>query len=158
MRLQSIRTSNTEIHSELEGIRGAMGFMNETFEQFKKDVVELRREVTEVKTQNSQCQYDIKQMQKALVEAKQEIIELKQYSRSQNVEIKGILVVPDENLRRVARLPAVSNLSVVLQGNQAGSWESATWSGVGQSVNLPGESHVSERKASRDLKPRVYLL
>ncbi|KAH7959003.1 hypothetical protein HPB49_007104 [Dermacentor silvarum] len=77
-----------------------MGFMHETFEQFKKGVIELRREVTEVKTQNSQCQYDIKQMQKALVEAKQEIIELKQYSRSQNVEIKGIPVLPDENLRK----------------------------------------------------------
>ncbi|XP_070382637.1 uncharacterized protein [Dermacentor albipictus] len=106
--IAAVRTSNTDIHSELEGIRGAMGFMNENFEQFKKDVAGLRREVTEVKTQNSQCQYEIKQMQKALLEAKKEIIELKQYSRSQNVEIKGIPVVPDENLRKSVEKMAAS--------------------------------------------------
>ncbi|XP_077508371.1 uncharacterized protein LOC144119675 [Amblyomma americanum] len=97
--ITAMRTSNNEIHSELEGIGEAMGFMNESFEAFKRDVGKFRREVAEVKFQNTRRQQEIPQMQKEFVEARREIIELKQYGRSQNIDIKGIPVVKEDDLR-----------------------------------------------------------
>lgn len=34
--IKAVHTSNTEIHSELDDIREAMGFMTKRFEEFKK--------------------------------------------------------------------------------------------------------------------------
>ncbi|XP_075530517.1 uncharacterized protein LOC142563783 [Dermacentor variabilis] len=95
-----VANSNTEIRSELGAIRDSIGFMNDGFEQFKKDVDGFRRELTTVTAENQRCKRENEQLSKELKEAKREIVELKQYSRNMNLEVKGLPLVANEDLRR----------------------------------------------------------
>lgn len=98
-----VSRSNTEIHAELVGIRESITFLNADVEQAKKDVVGFRQELTEVKKQSYRQLHENQQLGRELSEAKREIVELKQYSRSMNVEVRGLPVVANEDLTQSVR-------------------------------------------------------
>ncbi|KAH9379222.1 hypothetical protein HPB48_017694 [Haemaphysalis longicornis] len=95
-----VTTSNAEIRTELGDIHQSMKFMNDCFENFKKDVDGFRREIAEVKIRNAECCKQNQELRKELAVARKELIELKQYSRNMNVEIQGIPVAPNEDLEK----------------------------------------------------------
>lgn len=98
-----VSSSNSEIHAELVGIRESIAFLNADVEQAKKDVVGFRQELTEVKKQSFLQLHENQQLGRELSEAKREIVELKQYSRSMNVEVRGLPVVANEDLTQSVR-------------------------------------------------------
>lgn len=77
--------------SELQDIKQSLSFINEKFEEFKSTVEDMKREQQTLKTENND-------LRAALESAKTEIVELKQYSRQQNIEIKGLPLRTDEKL------------------------------------------------------------
>lgn len=55
----------------------------------------MRSELSEVKTRSIECKKKKSTLNKELKETKKQIIELKQYSRKENIQLKGISQVPD---------------------------------------------------------------
>ncbi|KAH8029296.1 hypothetical protein HPB51_025054 [Rhipicephalus microplus] len=96
-----VATSKAEIRTELGDIHKSMKFMNDCFENFKKDVDGFRREIAEVKTRNAECCKQNQELRKELAVAGEELVDLKQYSRNMNVEIQGLPVAPNEDLETV---------------------------------------------------------
>lgn len=98
--VEKVKSSNDEIYTELVGIRSSLTFLNADVEQLKKDVGGFRRELSEVKVQCTQNQRENQQLSKELCDVKREVVELKQYSRNMNLEIKGLPILPNENLQK----------------------------------------------------------
>lgn len=79
------------IENEMESMKSAMNFNNQNFEEFKLEVAAVKSDNIEIRKENSR-------LSKELKDVKQELTALAQYSRSCNLEIKGIPIKAGENL------------------------------------------------------------
>lgn len=95
-----VTSSNAEMRKELADACESMNHINSVFENFRKNVEGFRQELEEVKSQNASSKIETERLSEELREARKEIVELKQYSRSMNVEIRGLPMVKDEDLRK----------------------------------------------------------
>lgn len=97
--LKNLDSSNSAIKAELTSVKMSMGFINTSFEEFKEEIKSLRQELTEVKKENIEHQKENKKLSSELKEIRKELTELKQYGRRNNVELKGVPVAENENMR-----------------------------------------------------------
>lgn len=104
--VKQLQSSNTAIQTELTSVRTGMDFMNENFEEFKTEVQTLRKELDDAKKLGLECQKENRILSKELAETKKQLIELKQYSRNNNLELKGIPVADSEDLNKVVETVA----------------------------------------------------
>lgn len=82
---------NNGLKNEMQEINQAVQFMNSHFEELKKTLETLRKDNATLKKDNAA-------LREGLDAARSEIIDLKQYSRQQNLEIKGLPLKKDEDL------------------------------------------------------------
>lgn len=75
-----------------------MGFINECFEGFKAEIKTLRQEVTEATNRSLGSQKECQRLERELRDTKREIIALKQYSRRNNIELKGVPLTEEEDV------------------------------------------------------------
>lgn len=109
--------SYAEIRTEVTEACESMTQMNEVFEEFRTDVEGFRKEIAELKSQNACFLREKEQLNLQLKAARREIIELKQYSRSTNLEIKGLPVVEKEELRERVQAIATCLGTTVADGD-----------------------------------------
>lgn len=88
--VKALNASNNSIKHELESFRASVKYINDSFEEFRNDIKSLRDEMSEAETRSLQCQRDNKKLDKELRETKKQLTELKQYSRRNNIELKGV--------------------------------------------------------------------
>lgn len=96
--MKNVDRSNNNIKAELKSVAASMGFINTSFEEFKQEIVNLRQELSEVQKQSLICQTENKRLDKELKETRRQLTELKQYSRRNNLELKGIPCTENEVL------------------------------------------------------------
>lgn len=86
------------IEKELESVKGSLKFINEKFEEFKTEIVTLKKDFSSVKEDNRHLKQENNRLVKELKEVRSEVVDLQQYSRKTNLEIKGVPSTQDENL------------------------------------------------------------
>lgn len=91
------------IEKELKPLKEAMEFINKQFEEFKSEIGDLKNEIAIVRTENRAIKNDFSRLTTELKETRKELTELQQYSRRNNVEIKGVPVQEKENLVAVIK-------------------------------------------------------
>lgn len=84
--------------SELKAVKQSMDFINEKFEEFKTNMVEVNKELTTLKTDTHELKSANDRLFSELKAVRQEVVDLQQYSRRSNVEIKGVPMVEGEDL------------------------------------------------------------
>lgn len=89
-----------DIHREIGTIRDSISFINEGFEQFKKDVEVFRRELAAVAAASQRCKQENEQLKSELKEVRREMAEMKQCSRNMNLEVKGLPLAANEDLKK----------------------------------------------------------
>ncbi|KAH7985575.1 hypothetical protein HPB49_026359 [Dermacentor silvarum] len=82
---------SSKVCAEMQEVRNSLSFMNAHFEEFKVALEKVKQEQVLLKKENKQLHDQLKKTQK-------ELTQLKQYSRQQNLEIKGLPKKPNENL------------------------------------------------------------
>lgn len=92
---------NEKVTSELGGMSQSMDYMNKNFEEFKTTVENSKKEIKELKAEQLQLKKENMELAKELEVMKRNVIEIKQYSRKNNIEIKGLPLAPNENLQTV---------------------------------------------------------
>lgn len=83
---------------EVKNIHGKKNFINAAFEQFKEDVETVCLQMSLIKKEQAESTEEVRQLCDQIKEVRQELIGLKQYSRRNNLEIKGAPTTPDESL------------------------------------------------------------
>lgn len=86
------------IESEMESVKTSMGFINEKFEEFRTEISELKKTLSDVKNVNQEMKKENNRLTNEVKTLRHELTELQQYSRRNNLEIKGIPPAPSENL------------------------------------------------------------
>lgn len=86
------------IEGELQTLRQSINFMNEQFEQFRVELGETKKELAAVRAENHAIKSENSRLVKNIKEIKQELTAQQQYSRQNNLEIKGVPVMEGENL------------------------------------------------------------
>lgn len=89
---------NTKVNKELAGMSQSMTFMNKGFEEFKATIASATKEIKELKAEQQQLKNESRVLAKGLEDMKRNLVEMKQYSRRNNLELKGIPHSPHENL------------------------------------------------------------
>lgn len=67
-----------------------MTFMNKSFEDFKEDLATTVKEVKELRVEQQTLKDENRKLTEELTSVKSELVELKQYSRANNLEVKGL--------------------------------------------------------------------
>ncbi|KAH9382483.1 hypothetical protein HPB48_000521 [Haemaphysalis longicornis] len=113
--IKKVAASNSTITYELATVKESMGFINECFEGFKAEIKTLWQEVTEATNRSLGSQKECERLERELRDTKREIIALKQYSRRNNIQLKGVLLTEEENVADIVRKVATF-LKVELTG------------------------------------------
>nr|XP_037268977.1 uncharacterized protein LOC119160828 [Rhipicephalus microplus] len=92
-----------------------MGFINEGFQSFKAEIETIRQEVTEATNRSLGSQKECQRLEKELRDIKREIIALKQYSRRNNIELKGVSLTEGEDVADIV-LKVATFLKAKLSG------------------------------------------
>ncbi|KAM7294348.1 hypothetical protein ISCGN_023854 [Ixodes scapularis] len=110
-----INTMTTKLGTELEGVNRSMNFMNKNFEDFEKDLAAAAKEIKDVRAVQDALKVENKRLADELCTVKKELLDLKQYSRTSNLEIKGLPQNPNEDLETlVAKLAGCAGVQVTL--------------------------------------------
>ncbi|XP_040071313.1 uncharacterized protein LOC120843908 [Ixodes scapularis] len=108
-----INTMNTKLGTELESVNRSMDFMNKNFEDFKKDLAAAVKEIKELRAEQDALKVENKRLADELCTVKKELLDLQQYSRTNNLEIKGLPQNPNEDLETlVAKLAGCAGVQV----------------------------------------------
>ncbi|XP_077548403.1 uncharacterized protein LOC144161646 [Haemaphysalis longicornis] len=99
--VKSMDVSNNAIKAELASVIKSVEFVSKSFDEFKNDIKLFRQEVAELKKHSSDTQGATRRLEKELQETKKQLLDLKQYSRRNNIELKGVPVVENEDLTSV---------------------------------------------------------
>ncbi|XP_077512035.1 uncharacterized protein LOC144123122 [Amblyomma americanum] len=91
-------TVKTVIETELQSLKESMSLINEKFEGFRSEMVEMRKELAVTKAENEAIRSTNAHLTSELKKVRRELTDMQQYSRRNNLEIKGVPVVADENL------------------------------------------------------------
>lgn len=83
---------------ELGEVKKGMDFINRMFEEFKTEIAGVKKELADARTEQQAVRAENSRLFKELNETKKELIDLQQYSRRENLEIKGIPEVQNEDL------------------------------------------------------------
>lgn len=86
------------IKTELDPVKQAMNFINESFEAFRAEMQTLKGEIAKVKDDNREMKNNNLRLAKELGDIRKELTDMQQYSRKTNLEIKGIPFARDEDL------------------------------------------------------------
>lgn len=89
-------TLKTVIETELQSLKESMSLINEKFEGFKSEIVEMRKELATTRAENEEIRSNNTCLTSELI--RKELTDVQQYSRRSNLEIKGVPVVADEDL------------------------------------------------------------
>lgn len=87
-----------EIKTSVSGFEASMKFHSESFDEFKAELKSVRQELSEVKKRSVEGEKERQRLNKELRDAKKEMVDLKQYSRRNNLELKGIPLTEKEDL------------------------------------------------------------
>ncbi|KAH9360462.1 hypothetical protein HPB48_009669 [Haemaphysalis longicornis] len=91
--------ANDALKKKLDEVVKSMKFMNTTFEELR----EAKEELEILKKAREALKAGKEGLTQSLAKAQKEITELKQYSRKNNIEIKGIPQLKDEFLTEVVQ-------------------------------------------------------
>ncbi|KAH6939626.1 hypothetical protein HPB50_019966 [Hyalomma asiaticum] len=98
MEMNKMDGTNNSMKAELTSIRQSVGYMNESFEEYRNEIKSLKLELSEVKNQGLECKKENLRLNKELQETKKQLIELNQYSRRNNLELRGIPKTENEDV------------------------------------------------------------
>lgn len=87
---REMNVMNTNLGKEMEEINRSMTFMNKSFEDFKEDLATTVKEVKELRVEQQTLKDENRKLTEELTSVKSELVELKQYSRANNLEVKGL--------------------------------------------------------------------
>lgn len=99
--IQSVATDYKASHTEMQDLMKSVMDMSLKFEQFKTDVQNVCRDVSAVTQRQLEDGTNTNQLKVQVSEMRQEIIQLKQYSRRNNLEIKGVPPTAEESLPQI---------------------------------------------------------
>lgn len=99
----TLGSSTTDIKTELTSFRASMKFMNDCFEEFKGDVKTFWEELTEVKNRSLECHRENERLNREMKDVRRQLVELKQYSRKNNLELKGVPFTESEDLKETLK-------------------------------------------------------
>lgn len=99
----TLGSSTTDINTELTSVRASMKFMNDCFEEFKGDVKTFWEELTEVKNRSIECHRENERLNREMKDVRRQLVELKQYSRKNNLELKGVPFTESEDLKETLK-------------------------------------------------------
>lgn len=91
---RDLKTELREIRNglkEISEIKDSMNFINKEFETFKVKMTVLVTENSVLKKENTEMRAEMVVLNKALKEAENRLVNCEQYSRNNNIEVKGIL-------------------------------------------------------------------
>ncbi|KAH9384592.1 hypothetical protein HPB48_026601 [Haemaphysalis longicornis] len=77
--------------------------MNECFEEFKGDIKSIREELTEVKNRSLECHRETERLNREMKDVRRQLVELKQYSRKNNLELKGVPFTENDHLKETLK-------------------------------------------------------
>ncbi|KAG0445006.1 hypothetical protein HPB47_005351, partial [Ixodes persulcatus] len=99
MKKEMNRTDDA-LKKEVDDVVKSMTFMNSTFEELRG----AKQELEASKKAHEGLKAEKEGLRQSLAKAQKEITELQQYSRMNNIEIKGIPQLKDESLTEVVQL------------------------------------------------------
>lgn len=91
--------SNANLKEELAEVKKSMEFMNKTFEELRG----TKKELEDLRKDNAALKKEKDELAQSLLSATKEITDLKQYTRKNNLEIKGIPKEENESLVEVVQ-------------------------------------------------------
>ncbi|KAH7952867.1 hypothetical protein HPB49_002029 [Dermacentor silvarum] len=77
---------NVNLKKELDDVKQSVTYMNETFEELRV----TKQELDDLKREHATLNAEKERLAQSLASTQKELTELKQYTRKNNVEIKGI--------------------------------------------------------------------
>lgn len=96
-----------ELRKEHREIKTSLDFMNNAFEDMANQLKKIETENAELKAANSSLTDECALLRNKVTENELRITQLEQYSRNRNIEIKGVPMTQNENLKSV--LAAIGN-------------------------------------------------
>lgn len=96
---KEMNEANDSLKKELDDVVKSMKFMNTTFEELRG----AKEELGALKREHEALKAEKEGLKQTLANARKEITEFKQYSRKNNIEIKGIPQLKDESLTEVVQ-------------------------------------------------------
>lgn len=92
---------NTKLLGELSEVKEGINFLNTSFEEVKTSVASLTSDLRSVKGVVEELKTENGELRSELAALRNEVIDMKQYSRRNNVEIKGVSFHAGENVEKV---------------------------------------------------------
>lgn len=96
--LQDLTTKFGKLDTDVQEVKKSITFVSDSFDAFKTTLESVRTDVQSLRKDHESLKTENNELKKELAAAKADIIELKQYSRQNNVEIKGMPFDPKERL------------------------------------------------------------
>lgn len=90
---------NASLRKEVDDMKESMQYMNKTFEELRT----TKDELAALKREHAALKVEKEQLAESLVCTRQELLDLKQYSRKNNIEIKGVPQEKDESLVEIVQ-------------------------------------------------------
>lgn len=84
--------------TEVQELKKSVTNMDLKIEQFRAEIQNAVRDIAEVKKTQVEANNEVRELRQQVFEMQQEIIDMKQYSRRNNLEIKGVPLAADESL------------------------------------------------------------
>lgn len=99
--VEKVNPLNNAIKAELASLRASVNFTSESFDELKTEIKSLRKDLNDAKNRNLEFQKENAQIKKELCDTRKQLIDLQQYSRRNNIELKGIPFTENEDLEKV---------------------------------------------------------
>lgn len=99
--VEKVNPLNNAIKAELASLRASVNFTSESFDELKTEIKSLRKDLNDAKNRNLEFQKENAQIKKELCDTRKQLIDLQQYSRRNNIELKGIPFAENEDLEKV---------------------------------------------------------
>lgn len=95
---QDLATNFGKLDTDVQEVKKSITFISDSFDAFKTTLEGVCTDVQGLRKDHESLKRENNELRKELAAAKADIIELKQYSRQNNIEIKGMPFDPKEKL------------------------------------------------------------
>lgn len=115
--LQDLATKFGKLDTDVQEVKQSITFVSDSFDAFKTTLESVCTDVQSLRKDHESLKRENNELRKELAAAKADIIELKQYSRQNNVEIKGMPLDPNEKLENTVQTLG-SKLNIELHNSE----------------------------------------
>ncbi|KAH7945741.1 hypothetical protein HPB49_015062 [Dermacentor silvarum] len=100
---RSIRSEERNLRTEIDDMKKSMDFFSKSLDDTNEKLLVTLSENNELKKENELLQHKVSTLEKNLADCQSSQLQSEQYSRNRNLEIKGIVEKPNENLVEVLK-------------------------------------------------------